>query len=275
MKVINGFGYYHLPEFCQPRCALIYSQVSTYFGEVKNKDDLLDKEEHHVAAGYNWVADFVYGGIDGAVTTFAVVAGVEGASLSVPVILILGFANLFGDGFSMSVGKYLSDKANLEQYEKIRQIEFRHLVEKTEHERGEIREIMEKYGFKGRDLERAVEIITSNPEGWVDLMMRNEFNMTNENISPWKGALVTFLSFIFVGFIPLIAYTFRAFMDFTDQEMFYITVATTLFGLFLVGTVKSKFSMRNWLVCGIETSMVGGVAAAIAFGVGYFIKSLI
>lgn len=228
-----------------------------------------------MAEGYNWIADFVYGGIDGAVTTFAVVAGVEGASLSVPVILILGFANLFGDGFSMSVGKYLSDKANLEQYEKIRQIEFRHLKEKTEHERGEIREIMEKYGFKGKDLERAVEIITSNPEVWVDLMMRNEFNLTRENVNPLKGAVVTFVSFVLVGFIPLIAYTFRAFMSFTDQQMFYITVATTLLGLFLVGTVKSKFSMRNWFLCGIETALVGGTAAAIAYVVGYLIKGLV
>lgn len=238
-------------------------------------DDALDKEDHSNSNDYNWIADFVYGGIDGAITTFAVVAGVEGASLAVPIILILGFANLFGDGFSMSVGKYLSDKANLEQYEKIRQIEFRHLKEKTEHEIGEVRDIMITYGFKGKDLERAVEVIISNPDAWVDLMMRNEFNMTNENVNPMKGALITFFSFILVGFIPLVAYTFRAFIDFSDREMFYITVATTLLGLFLVGTVKSKFSMRNWFICGIETAFVGGMAATIAYLVGYFIKHLI
>ncbi|MBI5754417.1 VIT1/CCC1 transporter family protein [Candidatus Peregrinibacteria bacterium] len=240
-----------------------------------DREDSSNGQEHMVSDGYNWIADFVYGGIDGAVTTFAVVAGVEGASLAVPVILIMGFANLFGDGFSMSVGKYLSEKANLEQYEKIRQIEFRHLKEKAEHERGEIREIMAKYGFKGKDLERAVKIITSNPDAWVDLMMRNEFNMTSENISPIKGALITFGSFVVVGFIPLLGYTFRAFVNFTDQQMFYVTAATTLCGLFLVGTVKSKFSMRHWFLCGIETALVGGVAAIIAYLVGYFLKNLI
>lgn len=238
-------------------------------------DDSLDTEEHSNSNDYNWIADFVYGGIDGAITTFAVVAGVEGASLAVPIIVILGFANLFGDGFSMSVGKYLSDKANLEQYEKIRQIEFRHLKEKTEHEIGEVRDIMKTYGFKGKDLERAVVIITSNPDGWVDLMMRNEFNMTNENVNPMKGALITFFSFVIVGFIPLIGYTFRAFVDFTDEQMFYVTAVTTLFALFLVGTVKSKFSMRNWFFCGLETALVGGVAATIAYMVGYFIKQLV
>ena len=101
---------------------------------------------------YNWVSDFVYGGIDGAVTTFAVVAGVEGASLSTSIILILGFANLFADGFSMAVGKYSSDKADLEEFELIKNTEYKHLKEKPEHERDEIREIMEDYGFKGKDL---------------------------------------------------------------------------------------------------------------------------
>lgn len=242
---------------------------------MKNKDDLLDKEEHSVSAGYSWISDFVYGGIDGAVTTFAVVAGVEGAVLPVPVILILGFANLFGDGFSMSVGKYLSDKANLDQYEKIRQIEFRHLKEKTEHEVGEVREIMANYGFKGRELESAVKTITANPEAWVDLMMRNEFNMTSENISPTRGAFVTFLSFILVGFIPLLGYTFQSFLNFDQRQMFYVTIVTTLLALFLVGAVKSKFSMRNWVLCGAETALVGGIAATIAYFVGAFIKEIL
>lgn len=242
---------------------------------MKKYELLLDNDEHKVSSSYNWIADFVYGGIDGAVTTFAVVAGVNGASLSVPIILIMGFANLFGDGFSMSVGKFLSDKSNLEQYEKIRQIEFRHLKERTEHEIGEVREILGQYGFKGGELESAVKVIIANPDGWVDLMMRNEFNMTNENIDPLKGAMVTFVSFIVVGFVPMIGYTFKSFVNFGDREMFYVTAFITLVGLFLVGTVKSKFSMRNWFLCGIETAFVGGLAATIAYFVGFFIKQLV
>lgn len=237
-------------------------------------DDREDINKAHDIPGYSWAPDFVYGGIDGAVTTFAVVAGVEGASLSVSVILILGFANLFADGFSMSVGKYLSDKANLEQYEKIRQIEFRHLKEKTEHERGEVREIMEKYGFKGKDLDRAVEIITADPDGWVDLMMRNEFNMTPENINPVKGAAATFISFILIGFVPLLGYTLNLIWDFDAGRMFYITSFTTLLALFLVGAIKSKFSMRHWFISGLETAFIGGVAASIAYIVGFFLQSL-
>ena len=232
-------------------------------------------KDHGAADSYNWVSDFVYGGIDGAVTTFAVVAGVEGASLSIPIILILGFANLFADGFSMAVGKYSSDKAEIEQFNKVREIEYLHLEQKTEHEREEVKEIMAGYGFKGKDLDRAVEVITSDPDAWVDLMMRNEFNMTLENVRPLKGAVSTFISFLLIGFVPLVAYVFKGFLNFSDNMLFVLTSALTLGALFVVGAVKSKFTVRFWLWSGLETMLVGGVAATIAYFVGYFLRGLV
>ncbi|MDA1060788.1 MAG: VIT1/CCC1 transporter family protein [bacterium] len=236
-------------------------------------EDIHGIAEHD--GGYNWLPDFVYGGIDGAVTTFAVVAGVEGASLSLPIILILGFANLFADGFSMAVGKYSSDKADLEQYERIRQIEFDHLETRTDHEVDEVREIMENYGFKGKDLKRAVEVITADPEAWVDLMMRNEFNMTRENVQPMHGAVVTFFSFLLIGFIPLVGYTFSPFIDLNADQLFILTAGFTLVAMFIVGAVKSKFSVKSWFRSGLETLFIGGVAAGIAYGVGYLLRGLL
>lgn len=243
-------------------------------------DNAFMKDNHGVLlreheGGYHWLPDFVYGGIDGAVTTFAVVAGVEGAALSVPVILILGFANLFADGFSMAVGKYSSDRADLDQYEKVRQVEFRHLKSKRQHEIDEVREIMEGYGFKDKDLDRAVAVITSNPDVWVDLMMRNEFNMTRENVSPFKGAFATFISFLLIGFIPLVGYTFSPFFNLSDNGLFVMTAIFTLLALFIVGAVKSQFSMRNWFLSGMETLFIGGFAAAIAYLVGYLLRGLV
>lgn len=239
---------------------------------------MFDNEEvrkmHGMSNGYNWLPDFVYGGIDGAVTTFAVVAGVEGANLSLGVLLILGFANLFADGFSMATGKYLSDKANREQYEKIRAIEYRHIKEKYDHERGEIVEIFESYGFKGKDLERATEIVVSNPDVWVEIMMKNEFNLSYEGIEPIKGAMATFWSFILVGFIPLLAYTFNPFFDFDPAQLFLMTSIFTLIALFIVGTVKSRFTMKNWFLSGVQTMFIGGLAAFIAYVVGYFLQTL-
>lgn len=229
-----------------------------------------EKPEH-----YNWLPDFVYGGIDGAVTTFAVVAGVQGAALATPLILILGFANLFADGFSMSVGKYLSDKSHREQYERIREIEFRHLKEKPHHEKKEVEEILALYGFKGKDLTRATEIVTSDPEGWVDIMMRREFNMTHENTDPLKGAATTFLSFVLIGFIPLFSYLLKPLTSLSNNHTFVLTSFLTLAALFFVGTVKSRFSAKSWIYSGLQTSIIGGAAASIAYFTGYFLKILI
>ncbi len=155
------------------------------------------EDDHVTADNYGNVSDFVYGGIDGAVTTFAVVAGVAGAELSTAIILILGFANLFADGFSMSIGKYLSDKTTIDQYKKIQNVEYGHLKTYPAHERREVQQYLKQYyGFKGERLREATEQITAEPNRWVDFMMRHEFNFNTENVNPIKGALVTFAAFV-------------------------------------------------------------------------------
>jgi VIT1/CCC1 family predicted Fe2+/Mn2+ transporter len=228
---------------------------------------------------YNWLPDFVYGGIDGAITTFAVVAGVAGAKLSTPIILILGFANLIADGFSMAVGKYSSDKSEIERIRHITKMEERSIQENPKEEKEEIREILRQFGFKGRDLTRAERIITSDKEAWIHMMLHHEFHVVEENIQPYKGAAVTFLAFIVVGFIPLCAYVFQNILPFTNeaspeqvtQRLFITTSLGTLFALFLVGTVKSKFSERHWIFSGLETALIGGVAAGLAYGIGHLL----
>jgi VIT1/CCC1 family predicted Fe2+/Mn2+ transporter len=73
------------------------------------------------------IEDFVYGATDGAVTTFAVVAGVVGASLSPSIVIILGFANLFADGFAMAAGNYLSTRSKLEYEERERKRQYKEI----------------------------------------------------------------------------------------------------------------------------------------------------
>lgn len=235
----------------------------------------VDEEILEHEGGYRWLPDFVYGGIDGAITTFAVVAGVAGANLSIAVILILGFANLFADGFSMAVGKYLSDKTDRELYEKLRNTEFRHLREKPEVERKEVFEIFSGYGLKGKTLENAVDSVVSDPENWVEIMMKHEFGMNNTlGENHFKGAIVTLISFIVIGFIPLFAYSFRGVLGISEKATFVFTCISTLLALFIVGAVKSKFSLRAWYFSGIQTMLIGGLAASIAYFVGFFLKSL-
>lgn len=223
---------------------------------------------------YNWLPDFVYGGIDGAVTTFAVVAGVEGASLSVPIILILGFANLFADGFSMASSKYLSDKTNQEQYRKIYQRELKHIKKNISHKDKELDIIISNYGFKGKDLTSAKKVFQANPEALVDLIMRNEYSMTQENIDPKKGGAATFLSFLLIGFIPLTSYLVKPFLSMSYEQTFITTIIATLGALFVVGAIKSRFTDRHWTVSGLETVLIGGIAAGIAYAVGYFLRDL-
>ena len=103
-----------------------------------------------------YLGEFVYGGIDGCVTTFAVVAGSVGAGLDSAIIIILGFANLLADGFAMSVGAYLSSKSNKDNYEKHRQIELWEVEHMPEAEKEEIREIYRAKGFYGDLLEQVV-----------------------------------------------------------------------------------------------------------------------
>lgn len=224
---------------------------------------------------YNWLPDFVYGGIDGAVTTFAIVAGVVGAELSTPVIVILGFANLLADGFSMAVGKYSSDRAELERIEHIKEMERRAIAEDPQEERAEIKEILERFGFEGKDLERAQKIITSDKDIWVKVMLNHEFNVIEENINPRRGALTTFIAFLLIGFIPVAGYTLQLIVDLPEDKLFLGTSLATLMALFIVGTVKSKFSSRNFVLSGLETALAGGLAAGLSYLIGSGLSSLL
>ena len=222
----------------------------------------------------SYLPDFIYGGIDGSVTTFAIVAGVTGASLSPTIVLILGFANLFADGFSMAVGNYLSTKSRKEYADKIRKSEEQSVHEIPEEEKEEIREIFRDKGFTGKPLQDAVEIITSNKEIWVDTMMKDEFGIFEDHTSPLRSAFVTFLSFNLVGFIPLLAYVLAYFFSSLSDNTFTLSVVLTSCAFYIVGSIKATFVDKKWYLSGIETLLIGGAAALIAYVVGYALRGL-
>ena len=126
------------------------------------------------------IENFVFGAIDGTVTTFAVVAGAIGASLSPSVVLILGFANLLADGFSMSIGNYLATKTRHEYLAKERKREEWEIENMVEQEKQEIRDIYARKGFKDELLEDVVGVITKKQNVWVDMMMREELGLNRE-----------------------------------------------------------------------------------------------
>ena len=154
------------------------------------------------------IEDFVYGATDGAVTTFAVVAGVVGAELSPSIILILGFSNLFADGFSMAIGNYLgskSQKGYIEKEKRRKEWEIDNLVEQ---EKQEIKDIYKEKGFKEEILEEIVRVITSKKKVWIDTMMKEELGLIEDKKQPLDAAITTFAAFNLVGVIPLIPFIF-------------------------------------------------------------------
>ena len=225
---------------------------------------------HRIAsANHNYIRDFIYGGIDGAVTTFAVVSGVSGAELPTSIVLILGFANLAADGFSMAASNYLGTRAEQDDYRRLEKIEYRHIEVAPEGEREEVRQIYREKGFQGEELEKAVELITSDKDRWVKTMLTEEYGLPSEIRSPWTAAFATFAAFFVCGLVPLLPFLFGA------RSSFLMSCVMTGITFFLIGSFKSRWSTSSWLRSGLETLLVGALAAGLAYGAGVLLKGLV
>jgi VIT1/CCC1 family predicted Fe2+/Mn2+ transporter len=220
--------------------------------------------------------DFIYGSIDGAVTTFAIVAGVMGASLPAGIILILGFANLFADGFSMASANYQASKSRNEFVEMKRRQEEWEIDNLAEQERDEIREIYREKGFKDELLEDVVRIITSRRKVWVDTMMREELGLIDDEKNPMDSSVSTFVGFNIIGLIPLIPFMYLMLLGIeSNSEAFVYSTIFVFAAFFLVGVVKGKIVRKSKIRSGITTLIIGGIAAIVAYIVGYGLNFLV
>lgn len=217
----------------------------------------------------SYLRDWVYGGIDGTVTTFAIMAGVVGANLSATVVVILGLANLFADGFSMAAGNFTGTKAERDEYDQLRRMEERHIDLAPEGEREEIRQIFRAKGFEGEALETVVAVLSRHRESWVDTMMQEEHGMPAVPRSPIRAALYTFVAFVLCGSVPLLPYL--AGLDRPEWPSAIMTGAT----FFAIGSFRSRWSPKPWWLAGIETLAVGLLAAGVAYAVGYGLRGLV
>jgi len=220
--------------------------------------------------------DFIYGSIDGAVTTFAIVAGVVGASLPSGIILVLGFANLFADGFSMAAANYQASKSRKEFVQMKRRQEEWEVDNLEDQEKDEIRNIYRKKGFKDELLEEIVRIITSRRKVWVDTMMKEELGLMENEKSPMDSSVSTFVGFNLIGLIPLIP--FMIFMVIgvePNSEAFAYSTISIVVAFFLVGMIKGRVVKKSKIRSGLYTLIIGGIASTVAYLVGYGLQFVV
>ncbi|KAI2501132.1 VIT family [Fragilaria crotonensis] len=219
----------------------------------------MNSDEHHKTEG-GLLKPMIFGGLDGILTSFAIVAGAAGGNLSSGVVLILGFSNIFADALSMGVGEFLSSKAENEWILSERRREEWELENYPE---GEIREMVDLYMEKGMSRQDAESVITTMAkykDFFVDIMMTQELQLQvpeDDHVTEsFREGVIMFCSFAFFGALPLIGY-----LVFPSA--------------FRICSVKSTFCASHWFASGMETLLLGGVCATVAYSIGQFVQGIV
>lgn len=218
--------------------------------------------------------ELVYGAVDGTITTFAVVAGARGASVAMPIVVILGLANLLADGFSMAVGNFLGVRTTAERRQRVRAEELEHIHRVPEGEREEIRQIYEAKGFGGDDLDGVVDIVTADRERWVQTMLVEEHGFDTSSPDPVRTAAATFFAFCTAGLLPLFPFVVDVALGWPFGDPFLAAATMTGAGFIAIGAIRGAVAQVSRIRSALETLLLGGVAAGLAFGVGHVLRNL-
>jgi VIT1/CCC1 family predicted Fe2+/Mn2+ transporter len=224
--------------------------------------------EKHFTAG-EAVRDIVIGMSDGLTVPFALAAGLTGAIASSHIILTAGFAEIAAGSIAMGLGGYLAARSDAEHYASERKREAEEIVTVPDMEAKEVQDIFKTYGLNETESASVVEALRQRPQDWVDFMMRFELGL--EKPVPGralKSALTIALAYVVGGIIPLSAY-----LVFADaHRALNISCAVTLFALLVFGAVKGRFTGTPMIRSGLQTALIGGLAAAAAFGIARLIS---
>lgn len=237
------------------------------------------KHEIHKLTPFNtYLREIVYGGNDGIVTTFAVVAGFAGArggsaqtiTYSFMTVLLFGIANLAADGVSMALGNYLSLNAHKDLYEMERARELYEFQHNPQNEIEESISILEHRGFTKEQAQQMTTTMATNPHYWSEFMMQYEIEMSNpEDEKPIFTSLATFFSFASFGFIPLVPYVFMR----NNPFAFVVSIGATCGALLTLGIIRARVTRAHQLRSIAEVIFVGGMAALLAYVVGLFFRT--
>jgi len=224
--------------------------------------------EHHFTAT-DVVRDIVIGMSDGLTVPFALAAGLSGTVRSANIVVVAGFAEIAAGSIAMGLGGYLAAKTDVEHYRAEEQREHRETQEKTAIEKQEVAEIFHSYGLSPEQTVPVVEAISSDTKRWVDFMMRFELGLEEPDADrARKSATLIAASYVVGGLIPLFPYMVSR----QVQSALWISSAITLLALFVFGLVKGRFTGVSPMRAGMQTALIGGVAAAAAFGIARMIS---
>ncbi len=223
----------------------------------------IDHTEKHFT-GSAMVRDIVIGMSDGLTVPFALAAGLSGAVTQSRIVVVAGFAEIAAGAIAMGLGGYLAAKNDAEHYAIERKREEMEVIEKPAAEVAEVKEILKTYGLSGPQVDSIIEQFKANPKGWVDWMMRFELGL--EEPDPGravKSALTIAASYIVGGLVPLTPYFFLP----TPQLGLPYSVAATVLALLVFGYVKGRFTGMHAIQSALRTALIGGLAAAAAYGI--------
>jgi len=224
--------------------------------------------EKHFTAG-EAVRDIVIGMSDGLTVPFALAAGLTGAISQTHVIVTAGFAEIAAGSIAMGLGGYLAARGDAEHYAHEKAREEREILEIPEAEAKEVRDIFQTYGLSAEECETVVESLRRRPKDWVMFMMRFELGLEEPDPSrSWKSALTIAVSYIVGGIIPLSAYLILS----NAQTALRLSVVATLFSIKVFEGIKGKFTGVPVLRSALQTSVIGGLAAAAAFAIARWIS---
>ena len=235
---------------------------------LRTRDDGATHSEAGHIPGGRAVRDLVFGAIDGLVAAFAVVSGVHGAAVSTHIVLLAGTAELLGGTIAMGLGAYLAVKSEHEFILSERKREEDEVREFPEEEAKEVRTIYERKGFKGAALDTLVQHVTADPVFWVDTMMTEELGLSvAPSVHPMRSGLVVALSYAIGAAFPVVPYA----LPLSVENAFTCSILATLGALFAAGAAKTTMTGRPWLRSGLESALVGALAAAATFFAGRLI----
>ena len=232
------------------------------------------RDAHALGRTQEFLKQITYGGNDGIVTTFAIVAGFAGAAadgvaqIGALAVLVFGLANLIADAVSMGLGEFLSTRSAHDLFHSRRARELEEIATNPAQEQREMTTILQQRGLSHTDAAAATEILARNPPMMADLMMTYEFGMMDpDGDNPAVNGFFTFLSFVVFGAVPLLPY----FLLPPDPTTFRLSLIASAGALVALGLLRWNATGERLLRCVGETVAVGSVCGAVAYAVGWIV----